>query len=50
MIGIPTMLAAAGVAAAEKAKETGVAAAELGAAGGEYAAGNMYDETERRGS
>jgi hypothetical protein len=37
------------MAAAEKAKEAGEAATRLGAAGGEYAAGGMEDETERYG-
>lgn len=48
-IGVPTLLAAGAMAAAEKAKEAGEAATRLGAAGGEYAAGGMEDETERYG-
>src|SRR6478735_5750614 len=48
-IGVPTLLAAGAVAAAEKAKDLGESAARLGAAGGEYAAGGMDDETERYG-
>ncbi|GAP61401.1 hypothetical protein AHiyo1_51010 [Arthrobacter sp. Hiyo1] len=48
-IGVPTLLAAGAMAAAEKAKEIGEGAARLGAAGGEYAAGGMEDETERYG-
>ena len=48
-IGIPTLLAAGAMAAAEKAKDAGETAARLGAAGGEYAAGGMDDETERYG-
>lgn len=48
-IGVPTLLAAGAVAAAEKAKDLGESAARLGAAGGEYAAGGMEDETERYG-
>lgn len=48
-IGIPTLLAAGAMAAAEKAKDVGETAARLGAAGGEYAAGGMDDETERYG-
>ena len=48
-IGVPTLVAAGAMAAAEKAKEVGEGAARLGAAGGEYAAGGMYDETERYG-
>jgi hypothetical protein len=48
-IGIPTLLAAGAMAAAEKAKDMGEAAARLGAAGGEYAAGGMDDEAERYG-
>jgi type IV secretion system protein TrbL len=48
-IGIPTLLAAGAVAAAEKAKEVGEGAARLGAAGGDYAAGGMDDETQRYG-
>jgi hypothetical protein len=48
-IGIPTLLAAGTMAAAEKAKDMGEAAARLGAAGGEYAAGGMDDEAERYG-
>lgn len=48
-IGVPTLLAAGAMAAAEKAKEVGEGAARLGAAGGEYAAGGMDDETERYG-
>ena len=48
-IGVPTLLAAGAMAAAEKAKEAGETAARLGAAGGEYAAGGMDDETERYG-
>jgi hypothetical protein len=48
-IGIPTLLAAGAMAAAEKAKDMGETAARLGAAGGEYAAGGMDDEAERYG-
>lgn len=48
-IGVPTLLAAGAMAAAEKTKEAGETAARLGAAGGEYAAGGMEDETERYG-
>jgi hypothetical protein len=48
-IGIPTLLAAGTMAAAERAKDMGEAAARLGAAGGEYAAGGMDDEAERYG-
>ncbi|UKA56702.1 hypothetical protein LFT45_22780 (plasmid) [Arthrobacter sp. FW305-BF8] len=48
-IGIPTLLASGAMAAAEKAKDVGETAARLGAAGGEYAAGGMDDETERYG-
>jgi type IV secretion system protein TrbL len=48
-IGIPTLVAAGTMAAAEKAKDMGEAAARLGAAGGEYAAGGMDDEAERYG-
>ncbi|QOT20013.1 hypothetical protein [Paenarthrobacter sp. YJN-5] len=48
-IGVPTLLAAGAMAAAEKAKEAGETATRLGAAGGEYAAGGMEDETERYG-
>jgi hypothetical protein len=48
-IGIPTLLAAGAMAAAEKAKDVGATAARVGAAGGEYAAGGMDDETERYG-
>lgn len=48
-IGVPTLLAAGAMAAADKAKEVGEGAARLGAAGGEYAAGGMDDETERYG-
>ncbi|MGX5717509.1 hypothetical protein [Arthrobacter sp. MAHUQ-56] len=48
-IGVPTLLAAGAAAAAEKAKDLGESAARLGAAGAEYAAGGMDDETERYG-
>jgi type IV secretion system protein TrbL len=48
-IGIPTLVAAGAMAAAEKAKDMGEAAARVGAAGGEYAAGGMDDEAERYG-
>jgi type IV secretion system protein TrbL len=48
-IGIPTLVAAGAMAAAEKAKDMGETAARLGAAGGEYAAGGMDDEAERYG-
>lgn len=46
-VGIPTMLAAGAAAAGEKAKEVGAEGLRMSEAAGQYAAGDMKDDTER---
>ncbi|WP_417235511.1 hypothetical protein [Arthrobacter sp.] len=45
-IGVPTMLAAGAMAAGEKAKELGEEGLRMSEAAGQYAAGDMKDDTE----
>lgn len=47
VVGIPTMLAAGATAAGEKAKELGEEGLRMSEAAGQYAAGDMKDDTER---
>lgn len=46
VVGIPTMLAAGAMAAGEKAKEIGEEGMRMSEAAGQYAAGDMKDDTE----